>query len=454
MKICGQTLILVDNDSTVSEVNQKIIKSTLKYMFYHTPENRAYCLQNYTHALEEDEVYTTEINDLLCKADTMEFSAKDSNLNDCLASVLTSWKESDFACRDIVVFTDGMESVGTDYEKEELYYLLENTKYPVYVVYLVQDDNSAAKKQLSAIATLSEGELFETVYPGDDAGVDRFISEGIFSEMESYASLNWVEYEDGITETDRVNGIVEPAENGDLSVNDKEPEDEEYRVEQTEENNLYQYDSNDDALMDSDVIVLDNSDGMDNLYTKPGTLLMGFALLAAVVIAAIISGMIIAKRRRDKAREVNEIRSLTSKNTRKEDFFEDIVFDNYGYDESTDEECYATRIIRESSTVLLTEDFIHGIELSDSEDGSNIYKIEFKDHILVGRSQSDSDFIIKDDSVSKKHCEFSYEGGYYYICDLDSSNGTFVNGERIGKLRIDTGDNIKIGRVTYKVRCI
>ena len=34
MRVCGQTLVLVDNDATVSDVNQKIVKTTLKYLFY------------------------------------------------------------------------------------------------------------------------------------------------------------------------------------------------------------------------------------------------------------------------------------------------------------------------------------------------------------------------------------------------------------------------------------
>ena len=49
MHVCGQTLVLVDNDATVSAVNRKIVKATLKYMFYHMPEDRAiFFIQKHT----------------------------------------------------------------------------------------------------------------------------------------------------------------------------------------------------------------------------------------------------------------------------------------------------------------------------------------------------------------------------------------------------------------------
>ena len=106
MHVCGQTLVLVDNDATVSAVNQKLVRAVLKYMFYHSPVDRTFCLDTYEHDIADAEEYENDPNDLACKVDKIEFVPKDSNLCDTLCEVITRWKESDFACRDIVVFTD------------------------------------------------------------------------------------------------------------------------------------------------------------------------------------------------------------------------------------------------------------------------------------------------------------------------------------------------------------
>ena len=123
MHVCGQTLILIDNDATVSAVNQKLVNATLKYMFYHLPGQRAFGVNTYEHDLTAEESYMTEPGDLVCEAEKIEYAAKDSNLSDTLCEVISRWKESDFACRDILVFTDGIEGAALDHEKEELYFI-------------------------------------------------------------------------------------------------------------------------------------------------------------------------------------------------------------------------------------------------------------------------------------------------------------------------------------------
>jgi pSer/pThr/pTyr-binding forkhead associated (FHA) protein len=65
----------------------------------------------------------------------------------------------------------------------------------------------------------------------------------------------------------------------------------------------------------------------------------------------------------------------------------------------------------------------------------------------VGRSP-ENDIQIQDNYVSRKHLELYKKGGKYFIRDLNSSNGTFVNGKKIGskvERRIKEGDTIVIG---------
>jgi pSer/pThr/pTyr-binding forkhead associated (FHA) protein len=59
---------------------------------------------------------------------------------------------------------------------------------------------------------------------------------------------------------------------------------------------------------------------------------------------------------------------------------------------------------------------------------------------------------IKSSQVSRRHCEVFEVGGKLTVRDLGSSNGTYVNGERVtGQQTLKAGDELTIGGVTLRV---
>ena len=70
--------------------------------------------------------------------------------------------------------------------------------------------------------------------------------------------------------------------------------------------------------------------------------------------------------------------------------------------------------------------------------------------IIVGRS-SDLDMVLVEDIVSRKHARIAMQGDQIWIEDLGSTNGTFVNGEKIKRARLKEGDRVLIGTSILKV---
>src|SRR5450432_2983613 len=70
--------------------------------------------------------------------------------------------------------------------------------------------------------------------------------------------------------------------------------------------------------------------------------------------------------------------------------------------------------------------------------------------ILVGRS-SDLDMVLVEDMVSRKHARIAMQGDQIWIEDLGSTNGTFVNGEKIKRARLKEGDRVLIGTSILKL---
>src|SRR5215212_9255843 len=78
------------------------------------------------------------------------------------------------------------------------------------------------------------------------------------------------------------------------------------------------------------------------------------------------------------------------------------------------------------------------------------FPLRMEREIVIGRS-SDLDMVLVEDMVSRKHAKISTAGQQIVIQDLGSTNGTFVNGEKVKKIRLKEGDRILIGTSIIKL---
>src|SRR5579859_3654168 len=62
----------------------------------------------------------------------------------------------------------------------------------------------------------------------------------------------------------------------------------------------------------------------------------------------------------------------------------------------------------------------------------------------VGR-KVDKDLVIADPRVSRDHAQITQEGLDFFVVDLGSKHGTFVNGERIQRQKLERGDRLEFG---------
>ncbi|MBZ5671207.1 MAG: FHA domain-containing protein [Acidobacteriia bacterium] len=71
------------------------------------------------------------------------------------------------------------------------------------------------------------------------------------------------------------------------------------------------------------------------------------------------------------------------------------------------------------------------------------------DPVSIGRSPQ-SDIFIDNPAVSFHHAKVFNQGGLYYVQDLASLNGTFLNGVRISQAPLSHGDTITVGKHTVR----
>jgi len=70
--------------------------------------------------------------------------------------------------------------------------------------------------------------------------------------------------------------------------------------------------------------------------------------------------------------------------------------------------------------------------------------------IVIGRS-SELDMVLVEDMVSRRHAKIFVEAGDIFLEDLGSTNGSFVNGEKVTRTKLAEGDRILIGTSIIKV---
>jgi hypothetical protein len=83
------------------------------------------------------------------------------------------------------------------------------------------------------------------------------------------------------------------------------------------------------------------------------------------------------------------------------------------------------------------------LELLDSGDVSPSFAID-KETVQIGRL-ADNDIMIPDSNVSRVHARVSRRGDSYFITDLKSTNGVFLNEERVMDAQLSNEDVVRLG---------
>jgi hypothetical protein len=72
--------------------------------------------------------------------------------------------------------------------------------------------------------------------------------------------------------------------------------------------------------------------------------------------------------------------------------------------------------------------------------------------ILIGRAD-DSTLVLTDDFASSRHARLTNRGGQWYVEDLGSTNGTYLDQQRVqGPLLVSPGQPIRIGQTVLELR--
>ncbi|MCR4657075.1 MAG: VWA domain-containing protein [Lachnospiraceae bacterium] len=175
-----EALILLDNSLSVGRGNLAVCRETIRYLADNAGSGIDFALSVYGEDIGMLSDFGEGRNVLKERLDSIELIDRETYLTDNLAALLLEWKKADFADRCIILFSDGEDAQSINHEKGELYFLLAKLDYPVYAVQCVNDRN-APIKNLSAVSTISSGELLFTEFEDSEAAVEKKLGDKILS---------------------------------------------------------------------------------------------------------------------------------------------------------------------------------------------------------------------------------------------------------------------------------
>ena len=73
--------------------------------------------------------------------------------------------------------------------------------------------------------------------------------------------------------------------------------------------------------------------------------------------------------------------------------------------------------------------------------------------ITIGRA-ADNDLVVDDPRVSRHHVRLQARRGMLVLTDLDSANGSRVNGKAISEVALGAGDRIEIGATVFTIEAV
>jgi pSer/pThr/pTyr-binding forkhead associated (FHA) protein len=72
---------------------------------------------------------------------------------------------------------------------------------------------------------------------------------------------------------------------------------------------------------------------------------------------------------------------------------------------------------------------------------------------ILGADQT-SDIVVRDPHISEQHASIRFDDGTFTVTDLDSTNGTRVNGDPIQKHALEDGDRVQLGETSWVFKCV
>lgn len=426
-----KTLFLIDNSLSITEEEQEQIADLLQYLIDGKAENEEYAISTFSEGREPTCDYLTDRYELMKAVSSIQYREQNAFLADVLYQTIQEFNKEETCFRRVILIGDGMDDNPNGITQEELFSLLGETPYPIHAIVCGKGENEAGKKNMLALARITQasGNVIEGLEPQtlkESLDEAQKILHATIQPQEQLLDGN-IQNVIVTLEFDNMQSIIRkdvrmPFKSVDNLL--KESTASEPKCEEQQ------------AGTEEDLTVLDTEQGQGSSAPHDDGLpfpLWGI-IIAITLLGAVAVGLTIILK--NKKKEIKKAEPLPSFPT---ESVTDGVTVMCGHD-SRDEE--------------VTIGFFgnrYKLILTDIDKPSHKFEVYILDKVGLGRGEANAVNVDYDASVSRKHCEICAKDGKLFVRDLNSTSGTYLNGEKIEEHELKINDILGVGTLDFNV---
>lgn len=433
-----KTLIMIDNSLSISKSNREKIYSFLTGFVERKSEPEQIAIATFDQELNVIVNYTSDSTLLGNAIDFFTYQDQETYLTDVLYDVISGDQLGTEDCyRRIIIISDGVDNKAIGYTKDELYALVKDKAYPIYTIGCVNKSNEEQLENMFALSRMTEGRSFLLDEEEDTGSVVEQIAED--DHVIHFNILPGTEEMDGSSKSilltirsaegeQRIEATVKMP----FRAQQEDGTEASEEIEPTEEPSAIPASAMPENVGEA------KQDGIPVLYVGIGAaVVIGLFVIALIV-------MIFLHKKLNKKQE-SDFEVLPDAVHPKVDTGTEITELVSGYDGDK------TQMIWGGAAKRYT------LYLTDVKNPGRTFQMPIEGTVIIGRKAGDASLVIDcDRSLSGKHCQISERNGKFYVRDLQSSNGTLLNGVRIlAEMEICSGSVLTLGRLEMRVeiRC-
>lgn len=418
-----ETIILIDNSLSIPRKNREQITELLNGIVDGKGTNEKIAIGVFSSDITLLADYTYDKEVLKEAIGNISYQDQETYITDMLYKLLQNDFESKTKSvyRRIIVIGDGIDNDSIGYTSEELNRLIEECRYPVYAIGCETKNNMKPLENFFAMARLSGADYYlldsdETIASiQNDLNADKYITkisvnppaemlDGSVRSVKVDLGYQSVSQEARMPQQARTEETLEVIESTDLAetVETESIEETETTQEQTQQ---------------------------EEDKTAQRKFIIGIIAFWIIVLILIIVVIFIRKSKNKRLKEKNKVEYIKSQREKE------------------------LKAILDNQQISAETGNVGYIVLTDIEHTEKSYRVAVNRQIIVGRSHDKCQIVIDYDPwVSSRHCEIYAMGGKLLLRDLQSSNGTFVNGTRIfSDVELTQGCIITIGHTKLQL---
>ena len=446
-----QTLILLDNSLSMPSAVRPKVAELMQDLIGDRAVRETISIAVFDEKITYLTDYTSDYATLKNVVEQITYKDQETYLTDVLYELLatnygTNRKE---AFQRIIILSDGVDNKSLGYTKEELYALMKENAYPIYTIGCKTKNNNEQLESMFALSRLSNAEYFlldesDTLTIIDKLKEDRNIVRikiGLPAEIMDGSkkavklSFQGVDVSCEMKMPQIEVKKEEPVEAEPIIVEETMAKEETQIIEETQE----------DEELEEETEIEMEEENVTSIYQIIFIVIIGFIILIVITICILCIIMINRKKKQqqeqtkqfmyEKENALNNVLASSVSQKKEPGMVENFVKTN------------VTNI-----AMVGNQNAIRYLVLTDVRVPAKSFQIPFKENIVIGRKKEVCHLVVDYDmSISSKHCEIRMYNNRFFIRDLQSLNGTFVNGKRIlVETEIVSGCFITLGRLEMR----